>query len=108
DGCCLNELLEKNFVGEKEINRVISVLYRFYQSETPTPEIEQWGAPEKLRISTDENFTQGESFIGKTISPVAFETIRHYTNQFYLLNEGLFRKRIEQHRILDCHGDLRL
>ena len=107
-GCFLNELLEKNLVGEKEINRVISTLHRFYQAEIPTPEIEQWGTPEKLKISTDENFTQVEPFIGKTISTAAFEAIRHYTNQFYELNENLFHERIQQHRILDCHGDLRL
>ena len=107
-GCFLNELLEKNLVGEKEINRVISTLHRFYQAETPTREIEQWGTPEKLKISTDENFTQVEPFVGKTISSAAFETIRHYTNQFYELNENLFHERIQQHRILDCHGDLRL
>ena len=52
----LNELLEKNLVGEKEIDRVISVLHRFYQAEPPTPQIEQWGSAEKLKISTDENF----------------------------------------------------
>ncbi len=107
-GWFLNELLEKNLVGEKEINRVISALHRFYQAETPTPEIEQWGTPEKLKISTDENFAQVEPFIGKTISPSAFEAIHHYTNQFYELNENLFHERIQQHRVLDCHGDLHL
>jgi aminoglycoside phosphotransferase family enzyme/predicted kinase len=107
-GCFLNELLEKNLVGETEINRVISVLCRFYEAETPTPEIEQWGTPEKLKISTDENFTQVEPFIGKTISPAAFEAICHYTNQFYVVNENLFHERIRQRRILDCHGDLHL
>jgi len=104
----LNELLEKNLVGEEEINRVISTLHRFYEAETPTPKIEKWGTPEKLKISTDENFTQIEPFIGKTISSAAFEAIRHYTNQFYGLNENLFHERIQQHRVLDCHGDLRL
>jgi hypothetical protein len=108
DGCFLIELLKKNLAGEKEINRVISTLHRFYQAETPTAEIEQWGTPEKLKISTDENFTQVEPFIGKTISPAAVEAIGHYTNQFYKLNESLFRERIQQHRILDCHGDLHL
>ena len=107
-GWFLNELLEKNLVGENELNRVISVLHRFYRAETPTPEIEQWGTPEKLKISTDENFTQVEPFIGKTISSAGFEAIRHYTNQFYALNENLFRERIHQQRILDCHGDLHL
>jgi aminoglycoside phosphotransferase family enzyme/predicted kinase len=107
-GCFLNELLEKNLVGEKEIDRVISTLHRFYQSETPTPEIEQWGTPEKLKISTEENFTQVEPFVGKRISSAALAAIRHYTDQFYRLNENLFHKRIQQHRILDCHGDLHL
>ena len=55
-GWFLSELLAKGLVGEKEIDRVISRLHRFYQAETPTPEIGQWGTPEKLRISTDENF----------------------------------------------------
>jgi aminoglycoside phosphotransferase family enzyme/predicted kinase len=107
-GWFLSELLEKNLVGEKEIDRVISVLRQFYQAETPTPEIEQWGTPEKLKISTQENFAQVHPFVGKTISSAAFEAIRHYTNQFYIVNENLFHERIQQHRILDCHGDLHL
>jgi len=104
----LNELLETNLVGEKEINRVIARLQRFYESETPTPEIQEWGTPEKLKISTDENFTQMEPFVSKTVSPAAFETIRHFTNRFYIANEKLFLERIQQHRIHDCHGDLHL
>ncbi len=86
-GWFLNELLAKNLVGEKEINRVIARLHQFYESETPTPEIQEWGTPEKLKISTDENFTQAEPFVGKTISPAAFEAIRHFTNSFYAAKE---------------------
>jgi uncharacterized protein len=107
-GWFLSELLAKGLVGETEINRVIACLHRFYESENPSPEIEQWGTPEKLKISTDENFAQVEPFAGRTISPVAFETIRHFTNRFYTANEKLFRERIQQHRIRDCHGDLHL
>jgi len=107
-GWFLNELLERNLVCEKEINRVISCLHQFYVSQTPSPEIEEWGAPEKLKISTDENFAQVEPFVGRTILHAAFEAIRHFTNNFYAANEKLFRERIEQHRIRDCHGDLHL
>jgi uncharacterized protein len=107
-GWFLSELLAKGLVGGMEINRVIACLHRFYESETPSPEIEQWGTPEKLKISTDENFTQVEPFVGQTISSAAFEAIRHFTNRFYVVNENLFRERIQQHRILDCHGDLHL
>jgi len=87
---------------------VISTLHRFYQSEIPTAEIEQWGTTEKLKISTDENFAQVEPFVGKTISSAAFEAIRHFTNRFYIVNANLFCERVQQHRILDCHGDLHL
>jgi len=107
-GWFLSELLAKGSVGKKEINRVISCLHRFYESETPSREIEEWGTLEKLKISTDENFAQVERFIGKTISSAAFETIRHFTNKFYAAHENLFRNRIRQHRIRDCHGDLHL
>jgi aminoglycoside phosphotransferase family enzyme/predicted kinase len=107
-GWFLRELLAKGLVGEKEIDRVISCFHRFYESETPNPQIEQWGRPEKLKISTDENFAQVEPFAGRTISPVAFETIRYFTNSFYVVNENLFRERIQQCRIRDCHGDLHL
>jgi uncharacterized protein len=107
-GWFLNELLEKGLIGENEINRVISCLRRFYEAQIPSQEVEQWGAPEKLKVSTDENFAQVEAFAGKTISPVAFEAIRHFTNAFYAANERLFYERMQQHRIRDCHGDLHL
>ena len=107
-GWFLNELLAKGVVGELELDRIIGRLKTFYDSETPTAEIEQWGRPEKFEISTDENFEQVQPFIGQTISPIAFEAIRHFTNEFYARNERLFQERIAQHRILDCHGDLHL
>ena len=107
-GWFLSELLAKGLVEEREINRVIACLRQFYTAQTPRPEIEAWGTPEKLKISTDENFAQVEAFAGKTISPVAFETIRHFTDCFYAANDQLFHERIQKHRILDCHGDLHL
>ena len=107
-GCFLGELLAKGAVGEAEINRVISRLHQFYESENPTSEIEEWGRPERLRISTNENFEQAKPFVGKTTSSVALEAIRQFTNNFYEANGRLFEERIQQRRIRDCHGDLHL
>src|SRR5436190_1963120 len=107
-GWFLSELLVNRLVDENEINRVISCLHRFYESQPPSPVIEEWGRPEKLKISTDENFVQVGQFVGRTISPAALETIRHFTNHFYAANEKLFRERVQRHRIRDCHGDLHL
>lgn len=108
DGWFLNQLLAKGAVGENEINRVVKRLHEFYAAQNPTPEIESWGRPEKLKISTNENFAQLGSFLGKTISALAFDAIRHFTDGFYVANKRLFEERIQQRRVLDCHGDLRL
>ena len=47
-GFFLSELLSKRAVGEMEINRVIAQLHRFYDSENPTAEIEEWGRPPEI------------------------------------------------------------
>jgi uncharacterized protein len=107
-GWFLSELVANGEVGEVEINRVIARLRSFYESETPRPDIEEWGKPEKLKISTEENFAQVAAFIGETISSLAFDSIQHFTNKFYEANQALFEQRIQQCRIRDCHGDLRL
>jgi uncharacterized protein len=104
----LRALLRKGAVGEAEIDCIISRLKSFYDSERPTPAIEQWGRVEKIKISTDENFEQVQPFIGRTITPIAFEVIRHFTDEFYARRKRFFHDRIAQHRILDCHGDLHL
>ncbi len=107
-GWFLGELLAKDLVGKREISRIICRLRRFYESQTPRRAIEQWGIPDKLKISTDENFAQIRPFVGKTISPAAFETVRHFTNEFYVRHDRLLHRRIERHRLRDCHGDLHL
>ena len=101
-------LLKKGRVGTQELDRLVSTLKTFYEAQNPTEEIAAWGRIEKLKISTDENFRQTEDFIGFTISRPAFETIRFYTDNFYLRNADLFETRIREQRIRDCHGDLHL
>ena len=101
-------LLKKDQIGTKELDRLVSTLKTFYEAQHPTAEIVEWGRIENLKISTDENFRQTENFVGFTISRPAFETIRFYTDRFYLKNGALFEDRIRENRIRDCHGDLHL
>lgn len=104
----LDARIKAGTAGEPELERVARTLVEFYRKQTPTPEIEEWGGIEKLRINTDENFSQTEAFVGKTISRAAFETIREFTNAFYERKRPLFEKRVSDGRIRDCHGDLHL
>jgi aminoglycoside phosphotransferase family enzyme/predicted kinase len=104
----LSQLLKRNEVGSRELDRIVSTLKTFYESQKPADDIVKWGRIEKLKISTRENFRQTEIFVGITISAPAFETIRFYTDDFYRSNARLFESRVRERRIGDCHGDLHL
>jgi aminoglycoside phosphotransferase family enzyme/predicted kinase len=104
----LPRLLRLKKVGKAQVNRIVSALKEFYEAQTPTAAITRWGSIDKLKISTNENFRQTEEFIGSSISRAAFEAVRHFTMKFYRANANLFARRKREHRIRDCHGDLRL
>jgi aminoglycoside phosphotransferase family enzyme/predicted kinase len=91
-----------------DMDRIVSVLATFYLEQHPTAEIEQWGRIEKLRLSTDENFSQTKAFIGKTLPASSHDAIRRYTDRFYKAHSAWFDERVEQGWIRDCHGDLHL
>jgi uncharacterized protein len=104
----LPRLLRLKKVGRSQVNRIVAALEKFYEAQTPTPAITRWGSIEKLKISTNENFRQTEKFIGNSISRPGFEAVRHFTKKFYRQHARLFGRRMREHRIRDCHGDLRL
>jgi aminoglycoside phosphotransferase family enzyme/predicted kinase len=108
NGHFLNQLLEHSRVTRTTLNRVVRVLNAFYLAQHPNREIESWGRIDRLKISTDENFRQVKPFVGQTLSQPALETIRFYTDAFYMRNAGLFSSRIRERWIRDCHGDLHL
>jgi uncharacterized protein len=101
-------LLRQDLVTTKDLDRIVSRLKDFYEAETPTQKITKWGRIENLKISTDENLDQTKAFVGLTISREAFEAIAHYTALFYARKSALFRARVRERRIRDCHGDLHL
>jgi uncharacterized protein len=104
----LDKLVERGRAGPEDLNRIAGTLKRFYEAQHPTGEIEAWGRIDRLRISTDENFRQTETFIGHTLSRAAFDTVRFYTDEFYGRRADLFESRVRERWIRDCHGDLHL
>jgi aminoglycoside phosphotransferase family enzyme/predicted kinase len=104
----LDARIRNNSAGKPELERVARTLAQFYQKQPSPPNVAEWGNVEKLRISTDENFTQTRRFIGKTISRQAFDAIRAFTESCYERRRPLFDKRVADGWIRDCHGDLHL
>lgn len=104
----LLRILEKGRLTKHHIDRVIATLQPFYTRPCETRHLAQWGRVGKLRESTSENFRQTQAFFGKTVSRPTWEAIRTFTERFYRQHCALFRGRVQEGRIRDCHGDLHL
>ncbi len=104
----LHSYIQNDSLTRKRLDRVADKLADFYQSQEPGGEVLKWGEIEKIRYNTDENFSQTEQFIGRTIDENTFNAIRQFTNRYYDRHDDLFQRRIDEKRIVDGHGDLHL
>jgi uncharacterized protein len=83
-------------------------LVRFHREAETGDRIDETGGIDTVQRNHEENFSQTEPFIGMTLSSFRHNFIRSYARKFLLNNEGLFLKRVRDHKIRDCHGDLHL
>jgi len=102
----MNVLLSKNQVSPEIVKGVAKKLAEFHRKAETSPAISQFGSLKAIKVNTEENFSQTEKYIGRTISSEQFQRIRDYTNDFVKTNASLFQRRIGGGRIRDCHGDL--
>jgi aminoglycoside phosphotransferase family enzyme len=102
----MNVLLAANQVSTEMVTRVAQRLVDFHQKAETSATISAFGDIETIRVNTEENFDQTEKSIGRTISPEKYQRIKNYTRRFIENNVSLFRQRVAEGRIRDCHGDL--
>lgn len=104
----LHSYIDDDKLTEQHLDRIAEKLARFYSDQQGEEKLARWGAIEKVKVNTDENFEQTKRFIDKTIDQRTFKTIRFYTNEYYKRNEELFRRRRDLGYMVDGHGDLHL
>ncbi len=102
----MNVLLEKEQVTPEMVEKVAQILADFHRRAETNEEISTYGSIKAIRVNTEENFSQTEKYIGKTISPAQYERIKNFTDGFVRENEALLNQRVKTGRIRDCHGDL--
>ncbi len=102
----MDVLLTNNQVSPEMVNRVAEKLADFHQKAETNASISIFGKLDTIIQNTDENFAQTEKYIGVTISPRNYQRIGEYTTYFTWKNASLFRRRMAEGKIRDCHGDL--
>jgi len=102
----MDVLLANNRVSPEMITSVAQKLVAFHQKAETNANISAFGDIDIITQNTEENFSQTQKYIGKTLSSSKYQHIKNYTDSFIGENASLFDKRIARGRIRDCHGDL--
>ena len=104
----LKKLLQEGQARPEMLEAVARRVALFHAEAETGGEIDRIGGIETIRRNHEENFDQTEPFIGRTIPPEQYRFIRAYALGFLERERSLFDRRVAQHRIRDCHGDLHL
>lgn len=104
----LNRLLAEGTVDDPVMDAVARKVHLFHREAETGGEIDRTGGFDTICRNHEENFEQTEEYIGTTITEGQYRFIRNYVYHFLQENRALFDRRVQEHRIRDCHGDLHL
>ncbi|UCC58503.1 MAG: phosphotransferase [Candidatus Bathyarchaeum sp.] len=102
----MTRLLEENKVDRRLIDRMAKIIAEFHSKAETNKRIGEFGSLPIIGTNWKENFDQTREFIGKTIFPKSYRLIRERIDDFMKRSVSLFRKRVDENRVRDCHGDI--
>jgi uncharacterized protein len=102
------QMLARGELTRSHLDQLVEILVPFYATARAGPDVERHGTLAALRYNTDENFAQTASVVGKLIARPRYEHLREWTEDVYDARSELFRRRVDEGRIRDGHGDLHL
>jgi aminoglycoside phosphotransferase family enzyme/predicted kinase len=98
-------LLRARALTPEHLALLASRLAQFFAGADPAPSM---GAIDLIRENVSENFAQVEPFVDRFVSRETLTAVRRWQLEVLERDAGRFRARVEQGRIRDGHGDLRL
>jgi len=107
-GRMLKKLLAEQSVGPSVMEGVARKLADFHRRAETGGQIDEIGGIETIRRNHEENFAQTEKYIGTILPGYQYRFLKAYVSDFMSRHRDLFLKRVADHRIRDCHGDLHL
>jgi aminoglycoside phosphotransferase family enzyme/predicted kinase len=102
----LKKLLAEGKAGVDAMDAIARKVADFHRKADTGGEIDAIGGIDTIRHNHDENFEQTAKYIGLTIPRARYDFLRDYVNRFLEREQPLLEKRVRDHRIRDCHGDL--
>ncbi|MFO8009864.1 MAG: PfkB family carbohydrate kinase [Dehalococcoidia bacterium] len=78
----------------------------FHEKAAVCEEPDKYGSPEWVGAAVAEVFSELEDYVGKTIEEEQYSALRSYMEGFLEDKDRLMESRVEQGRIISCHGEL--
>ncbi|MGF1537070.1 MAG: AAA family ATPase [Elainellaceae cyanobacterium] len=104
----LRHYFERGELTEERLLALASRIAAFHQAAPSSDYVRSFGEVSQVRQSIDENYDQTEQYIGGPQTQQQFDETRTYTDRFFEAQQALFRDRIDNGWIRECHGDLHL
>lgn len=105
-GRMMDRLLKAGEVKKKDILGLVRILVPFYQKARTGKGINYFGRLGIIAKNTEENFTETQPYVDRLLDTRTYTQIVSWTRFFLQKEKILFKNRILNNRIRDCHGDL--
>ena len=107
DETWLPALIAAGKVPERGIHALIQRLVDAFNTEKPTPEVEDAGLPRNLAKNTVANIAECERYVGRCLTREQFKRLDDLLHRWFENHPHEFMPRVRQGRIRDGHGDLK-
>jgi|UniRef100_A0A7C3WRV3 aminoglycoside phosphotransferase family enzyme len=104
----MDEVADREGLSREIMDRIIDKLVPFYRRAATNRRINRFGSPKVIAYNHEENFARIQQCVGRLLSRELFAEICAFSRGFLRRHRELFRRRIREGRIRDCHGDLHM
>jgi aminoglycoside phosphotransferase family enzyme/predicted kinase len=106
--CMMDQWLAKGMITPTVEKKVAAKIAQFHSRAATNREISQFGDIQTIRGNLEENFSETEKYVGRVLSPGIYREIIEASRRFLERHLSLFRRRMDEGKVRDCHGDLHL
>ncbi|REJ76850.1 MAG: hypothetical protein DWQ36_03630 [Acidobacteria bacterium] len=108
DACRGDRLLADGALGWRQIDAVAEALAEFHRHAARPEPGHGLGGVATIERNVVENFDQAEGWLDESLDAAEAREIEQWQLRFLADNVGLIQRRLEQGRVCEGHGDLRL
>jgi hypothetical protein len=104
----LLSLLKRGLLTEQIMADLGREVANFHSTVISNSYIRRFGEVSQIRTAIDNNYRISEKYIGGPQTQTQYQETKDYTDAFFANNPELFKRRIANNKIRECHGDLHL